>query len=221
MADALRMVACPDCQGRGSWWGMTCKSCGGGGRITPEAEAASDAPIIPDDALRREVLDAMPFPLRGPLADAVCWELRDRGVALPWELVLDYVLTKGSGTGEWCRTNQTWLRAAQRFARFVDYYRAWVTLPKDVREQEQQRQREQGRAPQQPATPTDYVMPFGKHRGTPVAELPIDYVRWLSTIELRSPLREAVQVVLQADWRALRAVVPRRNAARDMSPMVI
>ena len=32
-------------------------------------------------------------------------------------------------------------------------------------------------------------MPFGKHKGTPVKELPGDYLKWLSTIDLRCPLR--------------------------------
>lgn len=35
-------------------------------------------------------------------------------------------------------------------------------------------------------------MPFGKHRGQPVESLPCDYLLWLATIDLRSPLLEAV-----------------------------
>jgi hypothetical protein len=38
--------------------------------------------------------------------------------------------------------------------------------------------------------------PFGKHKGTPVKDLPGEYLRWLSTIELREPLRSAVAAAL-------------------------
>jgi hypothetical protein len=46
-------------------------------------------------------------------------------------------------------------------------------------------------------------MPFGRHKGTLVKELPGDYLRWLGTIELRSPLREVVTAVLS--WKAVSA----------------
>ena len=36
-------------------------------------------------------------------------------------------------------------------------------------------------------------MPFGQHRGRPLADLPFDYLQWLRTIDLRDPLRGAVQ----------------------------
>jgi uncharacterized protein (DUF3820 family) len=39
-------------------------------------------------------------------------------------------------------------------------------------------------------------MPFGKHKGTPVRDLPGDYLKWLSSIELREPLRSSVAAVL-------------------------
>jgi hypothetical protein len=36
-------------------------------------------------------------------------------------------------------------------------------------------------------------MPFGKHRGTPLEELPGGYLAWLATLDnLRDPLRDAV-----------------------------
>jgi uncharacterized protein (DUF3820 family) len=35
-------------------------------------------------------------------------------------------------------------------------------------------------------------MPFGVHKGTPISSLPDDYLEWLTTIELREPLRGAV-----------------------------
>jgi hypothetical protein len=40
-------------------------------------------------------------------------------------------------------------------------------------------------------------MPFGKHRGEVVTELPDAYLDWLLTRELREPLRSAVL----AEWR--------------------
>ena len=36
-------------------------------------------------------------------------------------------------------------------------------------------------------------IPFGKYRGTPVTELPFDYLQWLTSIELLEPLRTEVQ----------------------------
>ncbi len=37
-------------------------------------------------------------------------------------------------------------------------------------------------------------MPFGRHRGTPLDQLPEDYLTWLSTLgDLREPLRTAVK----------------------------
>lgn len=38
-------------------------------------------------------------------------------------------------------------------------------------------------------------MPFGKHKGTPLNDLPVDYLKWLSTIELREPLASAVREI--------------------------
>jgi hypothetical protein len=39
-------------------------------------------------------------------------------------------------------------------------------------------------------------MPFGKFRGEPLEGLPLDYLQWLRSIELREPLRTAVEVEL-------------------------
>jgi uncharacterized protein (DUF3820 family) len=39
-------------------------------------------------------------------------------------------------------------------------------------------------------------MPFGKHKGASLKDIPGDYLRWLSTIELREPLRGAVMAAL-------------------------
>ena len=39
-------------------------------------------------------------------------------------------------------------------------------------------------------------MPFGKFRGYEVSELPDDYLRFLSTLDLRPPLRRAVEAEL-------------------------
>jgi Putative quorum-sensing-regulated virulence factor len=43
-----------------------------------------------------------------------------------------------------------------------------------------------------------FVMPFGKHRGWPLEDLPDAYVRWLYTLgNLREPLRSHIE----AEWR--------------------
>jgi len=36
------------------------------------------------------------------------------------------------------------------------------------------------------------TMPFGRHRGRPLSEIPADYLAWLCTLDLREPLRSAV-----------------------------
>ena len=43
---------------------------------------------------------------------------------------------------------------------------------------------------------SDLKMPFGKHKGTLVKDLPGDYLRWLGTIELRNPLLSEVKKAL-------------------------
>jgi hypothetical protein len=40
-------------------------------------------------------------------------------------------------------------------------------------------------------------MPFGQYRGHLIRELPADYLAWLWSIELRSPLREAVKAEME------------------------
>jgi hypothetical protein len=45
---------------------------------------------------------------------------------------------------------------------------------------------------------SSYPLPFGKYKGTPVSALPDDYLQWLSTRELRDPLRSVVTRELQA-----------------------
>jgi hypothetical protein len=51
---------------------------------------------------------------------------------------------------------------------------------------------------------SDFRMPFGKHKGTPVRDLPGDYLKWLSTIELRDPLASEVKKALS--WRPVSVV---------------
>ena len=42
------------------------------------------------------------------------------------------------------------------------------------------------------------TMPFGKHRGTAVADLPADYLEWLATCEIRNTdLRAAVDAEIR------------------------
>ncbi|MBI5579603.1 MAG: DUF3820 family protein [Deltaproteobacteria bacterium] len=43
-------------------------------------------------------------------------------------------------------------------------------------------------------------MPFGKFKGVPIGEIETSYLQWLSTIELRDPLRGAVNAAL--NWKA-------------------
>lgn len=40
-------------------------------------------------------------------------------------------------------------------------------------------------------------MPFGKYRGYRLSAIPIDYIEWLSTIELRPSLKAAVKAELE------------------------
>jgi len=60
-------------------------------------------------------------------------------------------------------------------------------------------------------------MPFGRHKGTPLEALPPDYVVWLSTLDLRDPLRSAVVVELgrrvlgQPSVQASQTRAPRRQ----------
>lgn len=45
---------------------------------------------------------------------------------------------------------------------------------------------------------SSYLLPFGKYKGTLVSALPDDYLQWLSTRELRDPLRSVVTRELRA-----------------------
>ena len=41
-------------------------------------------------------------------------------------------------------------------------------------------------------------MPFGKHRGAPLSAIPVDYLRWLITIEIKPWLRAEVEAEIAA-----------------------
>ncbi len=44
----------------------------------------------------------------------------------------------------------------------------------------------------------DFSMPFGKYKGTPVGEIPRDYLRWLQdNVELRPQLAAAIRETLE------------------------
>jgi hypothetical protein len=47
---------------------------------------------------------------------------------------------------------------------------------------------------------TELKMPFGKFKGVPLGEIETSYLKWLSTIELREPLKGAVAAALA--WKA-------------------
>jgi len=42
-----------------------------------------------------------------------------------------------------------------------------------------------------------FLMPFGKFKGSPITEVKIDYLRWLTTTELHPPTRAAVEKELR------------------------
>lgn len=44
------------------------------------------------------------------------------------------------------------------------------------------------------------LMPFGKHRGVEIKDLPNDYLAWLLTIELRQPLAGWVEEEANRRW---------------------
>lgn len=64
------------------------------------------------------------------------------------------------------------------------------------------------------STDPEFKMPFGRHRGKPVKDLPGDYLRWLGTIELRSPLKEAVKAALA--WKA--DTTPAARSSQESRP---
>jgi hypothetical protein len=49
--------------------------------------------------------------------------------------------------------------------------------------------------------PGDVTIRFGQHRGKRLREVPVGYVEWLLTIELREPLRTAVHDLVQQLYR--------------------
>jgi Putative quorum-sensing-regulated virulence factor len=63
-------------------------------------------------------------------------------------------------------------------------------------------------------------MPFGRHRGVLLVELPPDYLTWLLGLELREPLRSAVEA--EAERRQQNAHTPPAphtpRLARDALP---
>jgi hypothetical protein len=54
-------------------------------------------------------------------------------------------------------------------------------------------------------------MPFGKHKGVPVKDLPGEYLKWLATIELREPLKSAVAAAL--GWKQVPVQLGAGNTA--------
>lgn len=58
-----------------------------------------------------------------------------------------------------------------------------------------------------------YRMPFGKHKGLPLHELPDGYLDWLMTLDLRRPLHDHVQ----DEWNQRHAVLP--DQSRECDPL--
>lgn len=63
-------------------------------------------------------------------------------------------------------------------------------------------------------------MPFGRHKGQPLSALPDDYLDWLASLDLRPPLRRAVEA--EQARRAARdnAGAGRSTAAAITDPVV-
>lgn len=64
-------------------------------------------------------------------------------------------------------------------------------------------------------------MPFGKHKGKPLAALPENYLTWLTTINLREPLASAVQH--EASRRHINAHTPQtpRQLDADIARQIV
>jgi hypothetical protein len=61
----------------------------------------------------------------------------------------------------------------------------------------------------------DTIMPFGKYKGMPVSELPLDYLRWLSeNCELRGELIAAVDFAINGPSAARPAPKQKPEAIR-------
>jgi uncharacterized protein (DUF3820 family) len=61
----------------------------------------------------------------------------------------------------------------------------------------------------------EFRMPFGKHRGTPVKDIPADYLLWLrKNVELRGPLAAAVKDALT--WKHI--PIPEAPQASQPAP---
>lgn len=68
-----------------------------------------------------------------------------------------------------------------------------------------------------------YLLPFGKHKGSPVSTLPDDYLQWLSTRELRDPLRSVVARELRTRGQqlAIQDMSVRLNEARAQGFFIV
>ena len=64
-------------------------------------------------------------------------------------------------------------------------------------------------------------MPFGKHKGTPLEDLPRDYLDWLNALEdLRPPLRSAVdrEIERRAENDKQKSIPRSRTMTPDLVP---
>ena len=89
--------------------------------------------------------------------------------------ILRLALNRAASDGEW--------RAAA--VKFISALREARTEPEDILESARSEKAETGGRP--------YFMPFGKHKGKTLRDIPLDYLLWLTeNIELRYPLEAAV-----------------------------
>jgi len=51
-------------------------------------------------------------------------------------------------------------------------------------------------------------MPFGRHRGTPLSEVPLDYLLWIRDRDLREPLRTRVHLECERRLDGERGAAP-------------
>lgn len=67
---------------------------------------------------------------------------------------------------------------------------------------------------------TEYLMPFGKHKGKPLSKIETTYLDWLIGKDLRDPLKTAVEQELESrpEWKDGSFVEDADDAFEDEGP---